>query len=209
MEHAARPRKGHPMKFVLASASPRRREILSHLGLAFTVLCADADESSDEKKGERLVEILSRRKAEAVRDALASVGGLTADTVILAADTVVVSPKGEILGKPHDKADADRMLRLLSGRTHRVISGICVIAGDKTVTAHEVTHVTFDRLSDEVIARYIATGEPNDKAGAYGIQDTACLWIKGIDGDYFNVVGLPVHRLECVLGEEFGLSLWT
>jgi septum formation protein len=197
------------MKFVLASASPRRREILSHLGLNFTVLCADADESSDEKKGERLVEILSRRKAEAVRDVLAGAGTLTPDTVILAADTVVVSPKGEILGKPRDEADADRMLRLLSGRTHRVISGICVISGDKTVTAHEVTKVAFDRLSDEVIARYIATGEPNDKAGAYGIQDTACLWIKGIDGDYFNVVGLPVHRLESVLGEQFGLSLWT
>ncbi len=196
------------MKFVLASASPRRREILSHLGLNFTVLCADADESSDEKKGERLVEILSRRKAEAVRDVLAGAGTLTPDTVILAADTVVVSPKGEILGKPRDEADADRMLRLLSGRTHRVISGICVISGDKTVTAHEVTKVAFDRLSDEVIARYIASGEPMDKAGAYGIQDTACLWIKGIEGDYFNVVGLPVHRLESVLGEQFGLSLW-
>lgn len=196
------------MNFILASASPRRREILSHLGLDFTVLCADADESSDEKKGERLVELLSRRKAEAVRDVLAEAGTLTSDTVILAADTVVVSPKGEILGKPRDEADADRMLRLLSGRTHRVISGICVVCGNKTITAHEVTRVTFDCLSDEVIARYIASGEPMDKAGAYGIQDTACLWIKGIEGDYFNVVGLPVHRLEAVLGEQFGLSLW-
>jgi septum formation protein len=200
--------KDFPMKFVLASASPRRREILSHLGLDFTVLCADADESSDETCGERLVEILSRRKAEAVLATMRAAGSLTPDTVILAADTVVVSPDGEILGKPRDEADADRMLRLLSGRTHRVISGICVISGDKTVTAHEVTKVTFDRLSDEVIARYIATGEPNDKAGAYGIQDTACLWINGIEGDYFNVVGLPVHRLESVLGEQFGLSLW-
>ena len=197
------------MKFVLASASPRRREILSHLGLDFTVLCADTDESSDEKKGEKLVEILSRRKAEAVRDVLSGAGTLTADTVILAADTVVVSPRGEILGKPRDAEDADRMLRLLSGRTHRVISGICVICGDKAVTAHEVTKVTFDKLSDGVIARYIASGEPMDKAGAYGIQDTACLWISGMEGDYFNVVGLPVHRLESVLGEQFGLSLWT
>jgi septum formation protein len=196
------------MKFVLASASPRRREILSHLGLDFTVLCADTDESSDEKKGEKLVEILSRRKAEAVRDVLSGAGTLTADTVILAADTVVVSPRGEILGKPRDAEDADRMLRLLSGRTHRVISGICVICGDKAVTAHEVTKVTFDKLSDGVIARYIASGEPMDKAGAYGIQDTACLWISGMEGDYFNVVGLPVHRLESVLGEQFGLSLW-
>lgn len=196
------------MKFILASASPRRREILSHLGLDFTVLCADADESSEETRGDRLVELLSRRKAEAVRAVLQGASTLTQDTVILAADTVVVSPKGEILGKPRDKADADRMLRLLSGRTHRVISGICVICGDKTVTAHEVTRVTFDRLSEEMIARYIESGEPMDKAGAYGIQDTACLWIRGIEGDYFNVVGLPVHRLETVLREQFGLSLW-
>ena len=197
------------MNFILASASPRRREILSHLGLSFTVLCADADESSDETKGERLVEMLSLRKARAVQAALAEQGCLSADTVILAADTVVVSPDGEILGKPRDREDADRMLRCLSGRTHRVISGVCVIAGDKAIASHEVTKVTFDPLSDEVIARYIASGEPMDKAGAYGIQDTACLWIRGIEGDYFNVVGLPVHRLECVLREEFGVSLWT
>lgn len=197
------------MKFVLASASPRRREILSHLGLDFTVLCADADESCDEQDGERLVEMLSLRKAEAVRGALTMAGNMTPDTVILAADTVVVSPDGEILGKPRDRADAERMLRLLSGRTHCVASGVCVIGGDKTITAHEVTKVTFDMLSDEVIARYIESGEPMDKAGAYGIQDTACLWIRGIEGDYFNVVGLPVHRLESVLGEQFGVSLWA
>lgn len=196
------------MRFILASASPRRREILSHLGLEFSVLCADADESSEERDGARLVEILSSRKAHAVLDRLSKEGGEVGDTVILASDTVVVSPDGEILGKPRDREDAVRMLRGLSGRTHRVISGLAVLTKDKEVTAHEVTEVTFSPLSEDIIAAYADSGEPMDKAGAYGIQDTAALWIEGIRGDYFNVVGLPVHRLECVLKEKFGLSLW-
>ena len=196
------------MTWILASASPRRREMLQHLGLNFTIVCADADESSEERNGERLVELLAARKAAAVKDALQKQGRLTSDTVILAADTVVVSPEGEILGKPHDAQDAHRMLRLLSGNTHKVISGICVALGDRTVTSHEVTEVSFAPLADNVIDSYIASGEPMDKAGAYGIQDTASLWIEGIRGDYFNVVGLPLHRMEVVLNENFGLSLW-
>ena len=162
------------MEFILASASPRRKEILSHLGLEFCVVCADADETSDEKNGARLVEILSHRKATAVQSALQKAGKLTEDTVILAADTVVVSPDGEILGKPRDKADAMRMLRLLSDRTHCVISGICVIRGDKIVTAHEVTEVkedsekkrTFKRVNifcengSEIIEEYRRSGMP-------------------------------------------------
>lgn len=196
------------MKFILASASPRRREILSHLGLEFSVLCADADESSKETDGSVLVELLSLRKAHAVRDRLMQEGTDTCDTVILASDTVVVSPDGEILGKPKDRDDAIRMLKSLSGRAHRVISGLAVWTHGKEVCAHEVTEVTFMPLTEDVIERYVDSGEPMDKAGAYGIQDTASLWIEGIRGDYFNVVGLPVHRLECVLGEEFGLSLW-
>ena len=196
------------MTWILASASPRRREMLQHLGLNFTIVCADADESSEERNGERLVELLAARKAAAVKDALQKQGRLTPDTVILAADTVVVSPEGEILGKPHDAQDAHRMLRLLSGNTHKVISGICVALGDRTVTSHEVTEVSFAPLADNVIDSYIASGEPMDKAGAYGIQDTASLWIEGIRGDYFNVVGLPLHRMEVVLNENFGLSLW-
>ncbi len=196
------------MTWILASASPRRREMLQHLGLNFTIVCADTDESSEERDGGRLVEILAARKAAAVRDALQKQGRLTQDTVILAADTVVVSPKGEILGKPHDTEDARRMLRALSDNTHSVISGICVAMGDRTVTSHEVTEVTFAPLLDSVIDAYISSGEPMDKAGAYGIQDTASLWIEGIRGDYFNVVGLPLHRMEVVLSENFGLSLW-
>lgn len=197
------------MKFILASASPRRREILTHLGLDFAVRVADADERGDETDAERLVELLAAKKARAVRDAMESDGTLSPDTVILAADTVVVSPAGMIMGKPRDASDAKRMLRELSGNTHRVVSGIAVLASDgRMATAHETTEVTFAPLSDEIIARYVASGEPMDKAGAYGIQDTAALWIEGIRGDYFNVVGLPVHRLEQTLNEQFGLSIW-
>ena len=196
------------MNFILASASPRRREILAHLGLDFTVVVADADESTQEREATRLVEQISERKALAVRDRLATQGKLTPDTVILAADTVVVSPSGDILGKPRSDADAARMLAELSGNTHRVVSGITVCTADRTVSAHEVTEVTFANLSQSIIDRYVASGEPHDKAGAYGIQDTAALWIQGIRGDYFNVVGLPVHRLEQTLNSHFGLSIW-
>ena len=197
------------MNWILASASPRRREILSHLGLTFTVRTADTDESSDERDGARLVELLARRKADAVWNALLSEHGtLPRDTVVIAADTVVVSPDGEILGKPQDDADAARMLRLLSNNTHRVLSGIAVIKDGVPAVAHESTEVCFAPLSDDVMTRYIQSGEPRDKAGAYGIQDTAALWIRGIHGDYFNVVGLPVHRLERLLNENFDISLW-
>ncbi len=223
------------IQWILASGSPRRREILTHLGLDFTVLCADVPEDCAERDACRLVEELASRKARAVREILrarsrAEQGGARADsasgtaggasdtvppvaapdegTVIIAADTVVCDPDGNILGKPHSADDAAHMLRTLSGRTHSVVSGITVVRGETCVTAHERTDVTFDRLTDELIARYVASGEPMDKAGAYGVQDTAALWVTGIRGDYFNVVGLPVHRLEKVLNDSFGLSLW-
>lgn len=196
------------MTFILASASPRRREILSHIGLDFRVLVADVDEQSELTDGARLVEQLSERKALAVKQKLAASGAWDEQTVIIAADTVVVDPDGRILGKPTDKADAARMLRMLSDNTHRVISGVAVIAKDKTAVSHEITEVTFSHLDDAIIDRYIESGEPMDKAGAYGIQDTAALWVSGIKGDYFNVVGLPLHRLERLLNENFSLSLW-
>ena len=196
------------MNLILASASPRRREILSHLGVTFTVLTADTDESSDERNGERLVELLARRKAQAVAARLTAQNADTTDTLIIAADTVVVSPSGEILGKPQDADDAERMLRALSGNAHHVVSGIAVLVGGRMLSAHEVTEVRFSTLTDDIIARYVASGEPMDKAGAYGIQDTASLWIDGICGDYFNVVGLPVRRLERLLNEELSLSLF-
>jgi septum formation protein len=196
------------MTFILASASPRRREILSHIGLDFRVLVADVDEQSELTDGACLVEQLSERKALAVKQKLTASGAWDEQTVIIAADTVVVDPDGRILGKPTDKTDAARMLRMLSDNTHRVISGVAVIAKDKTVVSHEITEVTFSHLDDAIIDRYIESGEPMDKAGAYGIQDTAALWVSGIKGDYFNVVGLPLHRLERLLNENFGLSLW-
>lgn len=196
------------MTFILASASPRRREILSHIGLDFRVLVADVDEGSDITDGALLVEQLSERKALAVKQKLTESGAWNGQTVIIAADTVVVDPDGRILGKPTDKDDAARMLRLLSDNTHRVISGVAVVSMDTVAVSHEVTKVTFSHLDDAIIDRYIESGEPMDKAGGYGIQDTAALWVSGIEGDYFNVVGLPLHRLERLLNENFGLSLW-
>jgi septum formation protein len=188
--------------------------MLQHLGITPTVIVSEADENVIANTPEEAVCLIAQKKARAVQSALlrplknGSVY-LDPDDLILAADTIVLSPDGELLGKPQDREDAARMLRALSGREHRVISGICLIRGDRIVTASEVTTVRFSALDEEVIAAYVDSGECDDKAGAYGIQDTAALWIEGICGDYFNVVGLPVHRLESVLGEQFGLSLWT
>ena len=197
------------INWILGSASPRRRDILAHLGVRFTVCVADVDESSDLTDGCALVEQLSRRKALAVKQKCSQEprpdGGK--NDVIIASDTVVLDPDGRILGKPRDAEDAKQMLRHLSGRTHSVVSGIAVCHGASLFSAHETTRVTFAPLSEEIIERYVASGEPMDKAGAYGIQDTASLWIEGIEGDYFNVVGLPVRCLERLLNEQLGLSL--
>ena len=195
--------------WILGSASPRRREILSHLGVRFTVCVADVDEQSDERDGPTLVEQLSRRKALAVREQRRREGQPCdgRDEVIIACDTVVLDGEGRILGKPRDAEQAAQMLRSLSDRTHSVVSGVTVCRGDEVYSAHEITRVRFAALSESIIKRYVDSGNPLDKAGAYGIQDTASLWIRGIEGDYFNVVGLPVHRLETLLNERFGLSL--
>ena len=200
------------MKFILASASPRRREMLQHLGLSPMIVTSQADESVLVQTPEQAVCEVAERKARAVQAALSKPlkSGKTylqPDDVILAADTVVVSPDGELLGKPANREVAKAMLRLLSDREHRVVSGICLIRGDVTVTASETTYVKFSPLSEQIIETYTASGECDDKAGAYGIQDTAALWIEGIRGDYFNVVGLPLHRLESLLQESFSLSL--
>ena len=191
------------MKFILASKSPRRREILQNLGVSFEVITAETDESSSLTDPCALVEELSLRKGLAVRELLIEQGRDLADTVIISSDTVVASD-GEILGKPRDRADAERMLRLLSGRAHEVISGISLIGNGKTGVSHEVTHVRFAPLSDENIAFYLNTQEPYDKAGAYAIQGLASMWIEGIQGCYFNVVGLPVHKMCALYRETFG-----
>ena len=182
------------MNIVLASASPRRREILQQLDIVFEVLPAQADESSTLTDGAALVRELSYRKADATRQMLSSQGRPLEDTLIIGCDTVVCCD-GHILGKPQDEQDAARMLSMLSGKGHTVISGLTLLYGDACVTDHEVTRVFFDLLSPCDIDAYIATGEPSDKAGAYAIQGKAGRFIRGIEGDYFNVVGLPVHLL--------------
>ena len=196
------------MKYILASASPRRREILATLGVDFTVLVADADESCDiDDPGER-VEFISLKKCLAARDRLIAEGMDPADaeTVIIASDTLVTLD-GEFLGKPRDEDDAIRMIDLLEGRTHTVASGIAVWHKGRTVTAHELTGVTFAPMSPAEVRAYVATGESFGKAGGYAIQGHAARYVTGIHGDYFNVVGLPVRRLYETLRMVFGISL--
>lgn len=183
------------MKIILASGSPRRREILSSLGVTFRTLVTDADETCSLRDPGKLTETLSLCKAQAALSQLKNTGELTPDTLLIASDTVVASPDGEILGKPHTRADAERMLRLLSGGKHTVVSGIALILGNKEVTAHEVTTVDFAPIPEKLLGAYLDSDEPYDKAGAYAIQGRASVWIRGITGDYFNVVGLPVHLL--------------
>lgn len=181
---------------VLASASPRRRDLLTQAGYTFQVIPAEVCE--DVRPGEEPIPYvlrLARQKAEAVAhspELLALAAGAADSAVVLGADTTVVAPTGDILGKPENDADASRMLRMLSGATHQVITGLAVVAAGAIEVAAEVTHVTFSSLSDETIAGYIASGEPHGKAGAYAIQGRAARWIPRIHGCYFNVVGLPL-----------------
>jgi len=188
---------------VLASASPRRRDLLAQAGFTFTVAPALIPE--DLRPGENplaYVTRLAREKAQSVYAGLGSgLGSGDESTVVLGADTTVVAPNGEVLGKPADAADAARMLRLLSGATHEVMTGVAVVSASGIEIAAEVTHVSVVTLSDEEIAAYIATGEPMDKAGAYAIQGIASRWIPRIEGDYSNVVGLPIALVYRMLRE--------
>lgn len=185
------------MNLVLASASPRRRELLTQCGYTFTVHPAAIPEDPLPNEDPiAYVVRLARQKAEVVFAQLSSKG--SAAPHVLGADTTV-TVDNQILGKPADAADAARMLRLLSGRTHRVITGVALITPHRAEVAAEVTGVRFLTLSDEEIADYIATGEPMDKAGAYAIQGRAACWIPRIVGDYFNVVGLPLALVSTML----------
>lgn len=194
------------MQLILASNSPRRREILAGLNIPFTVRTAEADETCSLKNPAERVAAIAVRKCRAVCHAASADGTLHGDTLVLAADTLVYCG-GVFLGKPRDSGDAAAMLRLLSGRTHSVWSGIAAAWQGHTVTAAEETAVTFAPLSEEDITAYIASGEPFGKAGAYAIQGGAARYITGIRGDYFNVVGLPVHRLTVTLRQSFGIIL--
>ena len=194
------------MRIVLASKSPRRREILSMLGLKFDIISADADESSELTDPAHLVRELSLRKARATKALLEQRGEWNDDTLIIASDTVV-AVGGTILGKPRDEADAARMLTLLSGRTHQVISGVSLLYGARERADFDVTCVHFCDMTQEEIELYVSSGEPMDKAGAYAVQGLASVYIKGLEGDYFNVVGLPVHKLNTMLCELLGIGL--
>ena len=187
------------MNLILASQSPRRRELLGLTGLDFVVRVADIDETMDETRAPaEEVARVSRMKALAVER--------EADDVVIAADTIVVCG-GKVLGKPKDAEDAFRMLSLLSGRDHQVMTGMTVLQGDEVVTHTEVTKIRFRNLLSEEIRAYIATGEPMDKAGAYGIQGGAALFCTRMEGDYYNVMGLPVCALSVIL-RTFGLPVW-
>jgi len=195
-------------RLILASTSPRRRELLGLLGLPFEVVASRYDEDSLAPRDLTPGEYVTRLAAGKASEVAARTGG---DALVIGADTTVILD-GATLNKPADAEDACRMLRLLSGRTHQVYTGLCLIAVQGGVagtvqTDHTVTDVTFNTLADETIAAYVETGEPLDKAGAYGIQGKALSFIPSIKGDYFNVVGLPLHRL-CALLKQSGVSIW-
>jgi septum formation protein len=204
---------------ILASASSRRRELLAQAGFSFRVHPAHIPEDPHPNEDPiSYVTRLAREKAQSVFNEFAVAPGLDSETwestnpksesghldhdvrslAVLGADTTVTLDN-QILGKPGDPADAARILRLLSGRTHRVITGVALVTAERTQVASEVTAVKFLTLSEEEIAAYIATGEPMDKAGAYAIQGRAARWIPRIEGDYFNVVGLPIAIVSTLL----------
>ena len=195
------------VKYVLASASPRRRELMNIITDKFEVVVSDADESAidpaNTPPGIYVQELALLKAAASAKKVLKN-----KKAVIIAADTIVVRDN-EILGKPKDKADAARILKSLSGRAHEVYTGYSImrIKDAKTFCGSVKTTVKFLELSDETIDSYIKTGEPMDKAGAYGIQAKGALLVEGIDGDYFNVVGFPVGEIAKRLQEEFDITV--
>jgi len=179
---------------VLASASPRRQELLRNAGIPFDVQPAHVPENP--RPGEQATDCAERL----AREKALAVAKQRPQDVVLGADTVVVID-GVILGKPLDSPDAARMLCMLSGRQHQVITGVCVVANGRSSVTSETTTVTMSEISESEIADYVATGEPMDKAGAYAIQGIASRWIPRIEGDYSNVVGLPVALVRRMLRE--------
>ncbi len=181
------------MRVILASQSPRRKELMQLLGVAFEVQAAQVDENMDpDKPAQQEVARVSLKKALAVPH--------TPEDVVIAADTIVVCD-GKVLGKPKDEDDAFRMLTLLCAREHQVMTGLSVLHAGRQVSCTEVTQVQFANITQAQIRKYIATKEPMDKAGSYAIQGGAALFVERICGDYFNVVGLPVCKLGSILRE--------
>ncbi|MFC5700507.1 Maf family protein [Cohnella faecalis] len=194
---------------ILASSSPRRRELIATLGLPVRVIPSQADEDTPEDwQPSRVVEELALRKARTVRDALQNEGANDKVEEIVVGSDTIVALDGAILGKPTDEADARRMLGMLSGRVHEVFTGVCCIrvSDGRTSVAHRVTKVRFRSLSADQIERYVRTGEPMDKAGAYGIQEVGALLVDSFEGCYFNVVGLPLSLLADLL-EPYGITV--
>lgn len=189
-------------KIVLASASPRRRELLAQIGIISPIVSpADADESVfDGLEPEEMVLSLATLKAEA------SAKNFPEDHIVIGSDTVVVVD-GAVCGKPKDRADAERMIASLSGRSHKVLTGLCVIRGKEKITELGKAEVWFRALSESEICGYCATSEPYDKAGAYGIQGLAAAFAERIDGDYYSIVGLPLCALARILSD-MGVSLF-
>lgn len=189
-------------KFVLASASPRRADILKKLGIDFEVIPSSFDENSNIKDVRELVKYLAVGKA---KDVMSKTNA--ADVIIIGADTVVYFDN-KIIGKPKSEEEAFQILKMLNNKKHEVLTGICVIdkKNNKIITDYEVTSVFFNDLSDEEILSYIKTKEPFDKAGAYGIQGFGSLLVKRIEGCYFNVVGMPVTKLYMIL-KKMGVNL--
>lgn len=182
------------LNVILASASPRRRDLLTLVGISHTVAPADVDESLRmDELPEAYAERLSRTKAEAIAESKKT-------SVVIGADTIVVIDDA-VLGKPKDVGDAGRMLGLLSGRSHTVMTAVAVSYLGKTVSSVEMVDVTFRSINDEEIRHYVATGEPMDKAGAYGIQGYGATIVRRIDGDYFAVMGLSLVRLVALMAE--------
>lgn len=192
-------------QIILASQSPRRKELLEQIGLEFEICPAKGEEIITKTIPEEVVMELSKQKAEEVAAMVSSFGEqhkeitTPSDILVIGADTVVAFD-GKILGKPVDEADAKRMLTMLSGNTHSVFTGVTLVLIDKTGRAgelvfHEKTDVKMHEMTEAEIDRYIATGEPMDKAGSYGIQGKCAIYIEKIDGDYNNVVGLPITRI--------------
>ncbi len=175
------------MQLILASASPRRKELLGLFHIPFTIRVADIDETMDETKApfDEVARVSARKALAVPRDE---------EDIVIAADTIVVC-QGKVLGKPHSEAEAVAMLSLLSGRDHQVMTGCTVLRGDRAETFTEVTDLHFRQLRQKEIEAYVASGEPMDKAGAYGIQGGAALFCERMVGDYYNVMGLPVCRL--------------